>query len=115
LNCSTVGVALYLDREQDVFEYCAPGHQIRLLKYHAEIRLRPLNLGAIDFDNAACLRNQPGGNTKKSGLAATAGSQQGDELTGVKIERDCIDSDKRHLTWTLKRFVDIFEAAEGRS
>jgi hypothetical protein len=115
LNCSTVSVALNLDWEQHVFEYRAPGHQIRLLKCHAKIGLRPLNLDAIDFNNAACLLNQPGGNSKKSGLAAAAGPQQGNELAGVKIERDCINGDKRRLTWTLKRFVDIFEAAEGSS
>jgi hypothetical protein len=36
-------------------------------------------------------------------------------LAGVKVERDIVDGDKRRLTWTLKRFVDIFEAAEGAS
>jgi hypothetical protein len=115
LNCSTVGVTLNFDREQDVFEHCAPGHQIRLLKHNAKVGLRPGDLNAINFDDAACLRDQPGSNAKKSGLAAAARPQQAYQLAGVKIERDIVDGDKRRLTGAFKYFMDVFEMSERAS
>ena len=113
LSGPAVGIALNLNREEHVFKHCAPGHQIRLLKDHSEIRLRPFDPSAIDLDNAACLRDKPRSNTKKSSFSAAAGPQQANQLPAVKVERDIVDGDKRRLAGTFKRFVDVFEVTES--
>src|SRR4029079_18198049 len=93
-----------------------PRQQVRSLEDEAEIVLRPEHLAAADLDPAAARPGHAGYDPQQRGLAATARTEQRDQLAllegiGNVLQRDDV---RRPAPGTRKALADAIENSERR-
>src|SRR5262249_2801701 len=87
------GDAVELQREFDVLRHRAPRQQPEVLKDHAVVSARLLDLLAADDGVAGIRLDQAGDDPQQLGLAAAAGAEEADDLSFPGRERDVIENE----------------------
>ena len=83
-----------------------------MLKNNPEIRLRFGNITPIDLNRPARGGNQTGNNLEKRRFSAAARPQQGNQVSGLQIERNVLDRNKWRLPGALEGLMDVLEMPE---
>ena len=80
--------AAHLEREGDVGEGRAPRQQAGLLEHEADPGIRSRDRATLDLDGAGCGSQEPRDHPQERALAASVGTDQGDDGSPVDLEVD---------------------------
>src|SRR5262249_32257172 len=106
----------HLEAKFDVLPHGFPGKQRVLLEYHAALGARFSHGLAVDGDGAAGRPQKAGNGIEESGLAATRGADDRDELARLHMDMGVADGLDRSLDGLVaQREILDLDMAPGRT